>query len=112
MADLVGTVTDSSFEATVLKAPKPVLVDFTAPWCNPCKDMEPAVAAVAVHFDGVMSVVAINVDDNQSVTQRFGIKGIPTLILFRAGKEEERIVGKTSEESVVRMLEKHVKSRP
>jgi thioredoxin 1 len=107
MSEKVRTVSDSSFEKEVLQANKPVLVDFWAEWCAPCRMMTPTVEAVAERYVESANVVKLNVDDNPSTAQRYGIKGIPTLILFRAGKEVERIVGATSKESIARMIEKH-----
>jgi thioredoxin 1 len=107
MSEYVNDVTDSSFDKDVLQSDRPVLVDFWATWCAPCRMLEPTVAAVAEKFAATARVVKVNVDDNPSISQRYGIKGIPTLILFKGGKEEERVVGATSKESISRMIEKH-----
>jgi len=101
-------VNDKSFEKDVLQSTKPVLVDFWATWCAPCRMLEPTVAAVAEKYSETAHVVKVNVDDNPAISQRYGIKGIPTLILFKGGKEEERVVGATSKEAISRMIEKHV----
>ena len=108
MSEFVRDVSDSSFEKDVLGASKPVLVDFWAEWCAPCRMLAPTVAAVAERYVETASVVKLNVDDNPSTAQRYGIKGIPTLILFRGGKEVERVVGATSKESISKMIEKYV----
>ena len=108
MAENLVDVSDSSFEKDVLQSDKPVLVDFWAPWCAPCRMLAPTMSAVAEKYDGTASVVKLNVDDNPSTSQRYGIKGIPTLILFKNGKEEERVVGATSKEAISRMIDKHV----
>ena len=108
MSEHVTEVTDSSFEKDVLKSARPVLVDFWATWCAPCRMLEPTVAAVAEKYAATARVVKVNVDDNPTISQRYGIKGIPTLILFKAGKEEERVVGATSKEAISRMIEKHI----
>ena len=108
MSEFVKEVSDSSFEKDVLTADKPVLVDFWAEWCAPCRMLAPTVSAVAEHYGDNATVVKLNVDDNPSTAQRYGIKGIPTLILFREGKEVERVVGATSKESITRMIEKYV----
>lgn len=108
MSEFVKEVTDGSFEKEVLGSNKPVLVDFWAEWCAPCRMLAPTVDAVAQHYGDNASVVKLNVDDNPSTAQRYGIKGIPTLILFREGKEVERVVGATSKESITRMIEKYV----
>lgn len=106
MSQYVKEVSDGSFEDDVLQSEQPVLVDFWAVWCAPCRMIAPIVEAVAEQYHGSASVVKINVDENPSTAQRFGIKGIPTLILFRNGKEQERIVGATSKDALVRLIEK------
>ncbi len=108
MSENVREVSDSSFETDVLKSDRPVLVDFWAAWCAPCRMLAPTVEAVADKYASTATVVKLNVDDNPSVSQRYGIKGIPTLILFKNGREEERVVGATSESAISRMLDKHV----
>lgn len=108
MSDNVQEVSDSSFEADVLNHEQPVLVDFWAAWCAPCRMLAPTVEAVADKYASSARVVKLNVDDNPSVSQRYGIKGIPTLILFKNGREEERVVGATSESAISRMLDKHI----
>ena len=108
MSEFVKEVSDSSFEKDVLSSTRPVLVDFWAEWCAPCRMLAPTVAAVAEHYGETAMVVKLNVDDNPSTAQRYGIKGIPTLILFREGKEVERVVGATSKESISKMIDKHV----
>lgn len=108
MSDHVKETSDSSFENDVLKSDQPVLVDFWAAWCAPCRMLAPTVEAVAEKYSGNARVVKLNVDDNPSVSQRFGIKGIPTLILFKNGREEERVVGATSESAISRMIDKHI----
>jgi len=108
MSEQVKETSDGTFENDVLKSDRPVLVDFWAAWCAPCRMLAPTVEAVAEKYASSARVVKLNVDDNPSVSQRFGIKGIPTLILFKNGKEEERVVGATSEQAISRMLDKHV----
>src|SRR4029434_4261443 len=108
MSDNVTEVNDKSFEKDVLQSDKPVLVDFWAAWCAPCRMLEPTVAAVAEKYAATARVVKVNVDDNPSISQRYGIKGIPTLILFKGGKEEERAVGDTCESAISRLIDKHV----
>jgi len=108
MSEHVKETSDDTFEDDVLKSDRPVLVDFWAAWCAPCRMLAPTVEAVAEKYASNARVVKLNVDDNPSVSQRFGIKGIPTLILFKNGKEEERVVGATSEQAISRMLDKHV----
>src|SRR6266404_2546003 len=108
MSENVKETSDGTFENDVLKSDRPVLVDFWAEWCAPCRMLAPTVEAVAEKYANTATVVKLNVDHNPAVSQRFGIKGIPTLILFKNGKEEERVVGATSEQAISRMLDKHV----
>jgi thioredoxin 1 len=107
MSEKVKYVTDSSFEKDVLQSGKPVLVDFWAEWCAPCRMIAPTIDAIAEQYAETAEVVKVNVDDNTGTAQRYGIKGIPTLILFSGGKEVERVVGATSKDSISRMIEKH-----
>ncbi len=108
MSEKVRIVSDSSFEKDVLQSEKPVLVDFWADWCAPCRALAPTVEAVADQYVETASVVKLNVDENPGTAGVYGIKGIPTLILFNEGKEVERIVGATGKESISRIIEKYV----
>jgi thioredoxin 1 len=108
MNQYVVEITDASFESDVLKSDQPVLVDFWAAWCAPCRMIAPTIDAVAEKYAGAARVAKLNVDENQDTPQRYGIKGIPTLILFRNGREAERIVGAVSKEAVSRMIDKYV----
>ena len=108
MSEKVRTVSDSSFEEEVLQSEKPVLVDFWAEWCGPCRMLAPTVEAVAEQYRESAGVVKLNVDENPSTAGAYGIKGIPTLILFREGKEVERVVGAISKESISRIIEKYI----
>ena len=101
-------VTDQNFDNQVLKSAQPVLVDFWAPWCAPCRMIAPAVEAVAEQFAGKALVVKVNVDDNQGIAGRYNIRGIPTLLLFKDGQVREQIVGATSKDNIAKMVEKHV----
>jgi thioredoxin 1 len=108
MSEYVSDISDSRFETDVLQSDKPVLVDFWAAWCAPCRMLAPTVEAIAEKYSGSARVVKLNVDENPATSQRYGIKGIPTLILFKNGKEEERVVGATSKEAISRMIDKHI----
>jgi thioredoxin 1 len=106
MSDYLGEVTDETFEQQVLKSEVPVLVDFWAEWCQPCRQLTPTVEAVAQKYDGKAKFVKLNVDDSPLTGQRYGIKGIPTLIVFKSGAEAERVVGTTSKENISRMIDR------
>ena len=106
MSEFMSDVTDQSFEQDVLKSSQPVLVDFWAEWCHPCKMLTPVVNEVAQKYEGKAKVVKLNVDDNNETAQKYGIKGIPTLILFKDGNEAERVVGATSKDNISRMLDR------
>src|SRR5437588_8856464 len=99
-------VTDQSFEQDVLKAEVPVLVDFWAEWCGPCKMLAPTVEKVANEYEGKAKFVKLNIDDHNQVAQRYGIKGIPTLILFKDGSEADRTVGLTTKDNISRMIDR------
>jgi thioredoxin len=100
--------TDQNFEQEVLKSDKPVLVDFWAEWCGPCRLVAPTVEALAGEYAGRAKVGKLNVDENQSVTSRFNIRGIPTLLLFKNGEIAQQWVGATSKDAIVKILEKHL----
>ena len=107
MNESVKEVTDSSFEHEVLESEKPVLVDFWAPWCAPCRMLAPTVEAIAEQYSDNAGVVKLNVDENPSTAEAFRVRGIPTLILFSGGKEVERVIGAASKESISRMIERY-----
>lgn len=96
--------TDENFEAEVLKSKRPVLVDFWAPWCMPCKMVAPILNEIQQENMGIIKVVKINTDENQEVASEYGIMGIPTLILFKDGQEVDRIVGAVPKKKLVQML--------
>jgi len=106
MSELISEVSDQSFEEEVLKSDQPVLVDFWAEWCHPCKALLPAVERVAEEYQGKAKVVKLNVDDNNQTGMQFGVRGIPTLILFKSGAEFERVVGATSKDNISRMIDR------
>lgn len=100
MDALVKEVTDETFDRVVLQSELPVLVDLWAPWCAPCKALAPTVEGVAEKLKSMARVVKLNVDDNPAVAARYSIRAIPTLILFKHGKEVTRLVGAVREEEL------------
>jgi thioredoxin 1 len=104
----VKSVTDAAFESEVLKSPTPVLVDFWAPWCGPCKMMGPVVDSVAGRYEGKLEVFKLNTDENPQTPTTYNVHGIPTLILFKAGQEVERLVGFISESALADKLQPHL----
>lgn len=101
-------VTDSDFEAQVLKAGQPVLVDFWAAWCGPCKMVAPVVEEIAKDYQGKLSVYKLDVDDNGNTAIQYGVQSIPTLILFKDGKPAHRIVGYMPKERLLAQLKPHL----
>lgn len=96
MSDLIKHISDASFEADVLKSDKPVLVDFWAVWCGPCKVIAPLLEEAATKFQDQLKIVKLNVDDNPDSAAKYGIRGIPTLMLFKDGKHTATKVGALS----------------
>src|SRR5499426_76748 len=93
MSEHVKETSDGEFEADVLKSSQPVLVDFWAAWCGPCRMLAPTIESLAEEYEGKAKIVKLNVDENDENSSSYGVKGIPTLILFRDGEEAERVVG-------------------
>jgi thioredoxin 1 len=90
---LVREITTSEFDAEVAKATTPVLVDFYAPWCGPCKRMAPTLGELAKEFQGSVSFVKVNVDNNPDLARQYGVQGVPTLMLFQGGQRRDEVVG-------------------
>ncbi|MEO0079141.1 MAG: thioredoxin [candidate division WOR-3 bacterium] len=100
----VKHLTDNNFKAEVLETQGPVLVDFWAPWCGPCRMMAPVIDAIATRFEGRLKVCKLNTDENPQTAAQFGILSIPTLIIFKEGKEQERLVGYLPESDLAARL--------
>ena len=99
-------VTDKNFATEVLNANVPVLVDFWATWCGPCRSISPIVEELAKEFSGKIKVTKLNVDENPGTPSQYGVRGIPTLILFKGGKIVDQIVGAVPKGRLVSMIEK------
>jgi thioredoxin 1 len=106
------TFTDKDFDQDVLNSDVPVLVDFWAEWCGPCRMMSPTVDAVATEYAGKLKVGKLNVDDNGNSAMRYNVRGIPTLLLFKGGKIVEQRVGAIGKADLVKMISGHLGSVP
>ncbi len=101
-------LTEETFEQEVLKATMPVLVDFWAAWCGPCKMIAPIVEELATEYEGKLKIGKVDVDNHQKIAMQFGIRSIPTLLVFKGGKVVEQIVGAAPKKTVVEKLAKHL----
>jgi len=97
-------ITDDNFETEVIKSDKPVLIDFWAVWCGPCKLIAPIVEEIAVEYDGRIKVGKLDVDSNQQTSIKFGVRSIPTLLLFKDGKLKETIIGAVPKKNIIDKL--------
>jgi len=104
----VGDVTDATFEVEVLKAETPVLVDFWAPWCGPCRAIAPVVEEIANEFSGKLKVLKLNTDENPKTAQSYRISGIPSLMVFKNGQPVEQVVGAVPKSTLTAAVQKHV----
>jgi thioredoxin 1 len=102
------TVSDQDFEPEVLKSATPVLIDFWAPWCGPCRQIAPTIDQIAVEYAGRLKVMKMNVDENPDVPIRYGVQGIPTLLLFKGGEVVEKLVGAYPKPALVSKISRHV----
>lgn len=109
MSQYVAEVNDGTFEQDVIGSDVPVVLDFWAEWCPPCRALAPTFEELAKQYAGRVRFLKLNVDDNAEVPQRFGIKGIPTLVFFDGGREVERMVGAAGKDALARVIDKYVK---
>ena len=104
----VQTFTDGNFDDSVLKSGAPVLVDFWAEWCGPCKRLGPTVDALATDYAGKITVGKMNIDDNPKVPERYQIRGIPTILIFKGGQVVESVIGAAQKDDLKKVIDKHI----
>ncbi len=102
----ITQVSDDNFEAEVIRSDLPVLIDFWAPWCGPCKSIAPVIEELARDYEGKLKVTKLNVDDNPITPSRYGVRGIPNLIILKGGTVKEQIVGAVPKSRLVDAIEK------
>jgi thioredoxin 1 len=108
MSDKIANLTTESFKTTVNSSTVPVLVDFWAPWCGPCKAIAPILEELATEFDGKVSIAKVNIDDNDAVAAEYGVRAIPTMILFKGGQVAETLVGMMPKATLKAKLAAHI----
>lgn len=106
--ELIKNTTDASFEADVLKSATPVLVDYWAEWCGPCKQIAPILDEMATTYAGKLKITKMNVDENREIPAKFGIRGIPTLILFKGGNVVATKVGALAKSQLTAFIDSHI----
>ena len=108
MSDKIVHVSDDNFESEVLQSPQPVLVDYWAEWCGPCKMIAPVLDEIAAEYDGRVKIAKLNIDDNPNTPPRYGIRGIPTLMLFKDGEVEATKVGAVSKSQLTAFIDSNL----
>ena len=108
MSDKIANLTTADFKSTVDASTTPLLVDFWAPWCGPCKAIAPILEELAVEFDGKVKIAKVNIDDNDAIAAEYGIRAIPTMLLFKGGQVAEQIVGMMPKAALKTKLAAHV----
>ncbi len=108
MSEKIANLTTDTFKSTIDAATTPVLVDFWAPWCGPCKAIAPVLEELATELDGKLKIAKVNIDENDSIAADYGVRAIPTMILFKGGKVAETLVGMMPKPSIKAKLAPHV----
>ncbi len=108
MSEKIAELTTDTFKSTVTGATTPVLVDFWAPWCGPCKAIAPILEELATEFDGKLKIAKVNIDDNEAVAAEYGVRAIPTMILFKGGQVAETLVGMMPKAALRAKITAHV----
>jgi thioredoxin 1 len=108
MSGKIVTVSDSEFESSVLQGDKPALIDFWAEWCQPCKMLAPTVEEIAGEYEDKILVGKLNVDDNPATATKYGIRGIPTLLLFKGGQVVQQLVGVKSKAEIKKVIDENI----
>ena len=104
--DSIVEITDANFDQEILKSEQPVMVDFWAPWCGPCKAIAPHVDELAKQYEGKIKVAKMNVDDSPGTPSRYGVRGIPTLLFFKGGQVQNQLVGLQPKDAIQKAIEK------
>lgn len=107
MANNTKSVTDSTFDSEVLKSNTPVLVDFWAEWCGPCRALSPKLEEIATEMSTKVKIVKVNVDENEETPRKYGVRGIPAMLLFKSGQEIGQLVGNHPKDAIVDFLSKN-----
>ena len=108
MSDKIAHLTTDTFKTTVAASATPVLVDFWAPWCGPCKAIAPVLDELATEFEGKLKITKVNIDENDSIAVEYGIRAIPTMLVFKGGKVVEQLVGMMPKAALKAKLAAHV----
>ena len=108
MGQFTKATTDNNFETDVLKSQVPVLVDFWAEWCGPCQALGPKLEEVAQNMAGKATIIKLNVDENPETAAKYGVRGIPTMIMFKGGQDVDQIVGNVPKETISSMIQKYL----
>ena len=107
-SDKVVVITDAEFDSSVLQSEKPVILDFWAEWCQPCKVLAPTVEEIAGEYENIIKVGKLNVDDNQTTATKYGIRGIPTLLFFKGGKVIQQVTGVKSKAEIKKIIDENL----